>query len=76
MSGDPKRRTLFTVGKLGEAYVKCRAEGAEYGRCISIAVNLNLEKDSCKRQFQVLKSCVSLQVTQTIIHLYNLSTHL
>ena len=59
---NPRRRTLFSIGRLGEAYVKCRKEGVEYGRCVSVAVNLNLEKDTCAKQFGVLKNCVSLQV--------------
>ena len=61
----PRQRTLFTMGRLGEAYVKCRREGVAYGKCISIAANLVVEKGCCEKEFQILKQCVTLQVCLT-----------
>jgi len=63
----PRQRTLFTVGRLGEAYMKCRHEGLAYGRCMSIAANLVVEKGCCDKEFQILKQCVTLQLRRSRI---------
>ena len=57
-----KQRTLFTMGRLGDAYVKCRREGLAYGKCMAISHNLAVTKGCCDKEFQHLKHCVALQV--------------
>lgn len=59
---NPRQRSLFTMGRLGQAYVACRKEGVAYGKCMAIASNLVVEKGCCDKEFQVLKQCATLQV--------------
>ncbi|KAG5506577.1 hypothetical protein JIQ42_06829 [Leishmania sp. Namibia] len=46
--------------KYGMAYIKCPNEAKRYGQCVEAGqINRTLQRDSCAKERQALRACVS-----------------